>query len=288
MAVIRQPAVHEKAKSYFRKIELEGAVYHNQMVNIAFMLRDDGCSYHQAVFIMHEASETVNRRKPRPGEIEGAVAYAFQCSPDKNSRFGNRSSNKKVRRNQAIIDEWASRGSASALMERSEPIPSSSIDILRFLFDEDDLLHLSPDIFRAQIKSLSEWIDSGLDEMQFFCPCTFKDRKDGRLAKNVLSKKYIVFETDERPYDWDGQAGLIERLNQTLPVNLIVSSGNKSWHSFHLVNGDSSKIEEFRNLSITLGGDFSVQRDSQLVRFPYGKNSKTGNRQEVIYFNRGI
>ena len=69
MAVIKQMPVHEKASRYLRKIEQEGPIYHPQMVNMAFMLRDDGCSYHQAVFIMHEASKTVTRREPRPGEI---------------------------------------------------------------------------------------------------------------------------------------------------------------------------------------------------------------------------
>jgi hypothetical protein len=286
MAVISQMPVHEKASRYLRKIEQEGAIYHPQMVNVAFMLRDDGCSYHQAVFIMHEASKTVTRREPRPGEIEGAVAYAFQCSPDKSSKFSKQST-RKVRRNQAVIDEWASKGSANRLMEMSDQIPDHPSEILEHLFDGDDLLHLSPDIFHDQIVSLSEWIDAGLDKMQYFCPCTFKNRQHGRLAKNVLFRKYIVFETDERPYDWDGQAGLIERLAQALPLVLVVASGNKSWHSFHLANGNESAIEKFNDLVITLGGDHSVTRPAQMVRFPFGTNSRTGNKQKVIYFSRG-
>lgn len=286
MAKLRQMPLHEKAQRYLHQIEREGPIYHPQMVRVAFMLRDDGYSYNQAVFFMHLAAETVTRRKPRPGEIEGAAAYAFQCSPDKDSKLGNRAT-KKVRRNQAVIDEWASRGSADYLMQKSDEIPDNAAQILTEMFDGDDLLHISPDIFHDQIVSLQEWIDAGLNEMQYFCPCTFRDRKHGRLAKNVLFRKYIVFETDERPYDWDGQAGLIERLAQALPLVLVVASGNKSWHSFHLADGNEAAIEKFNDLVITLGGDHSVTRPAQMVRFPYGTNSRTGNKQQVIYYSRG-
>ena len=54
--------------------------------------------------------------------------------------------------------------------------------------------------------------------MQYFCPCVFKGTEKGRLAENVDRRKFIVFETDERPKDWDGQCGLIERLSQELEL----------------------------------------------------------------------
>ena len=46
--------------------------------------------------------------------------------------------------------------------------------------------------------------------MQFFCPCIFKDVETGRLAENVAERKYIVFETDDLPKDWDAQSGLLK------------------------------------------------------------------------------
>jgi NAD kinase len=122
--------------------------------------------------------------------------------------------------------------------------------------------------------------------MQYLCPCIFKATEKGRLKENVDRRRYIVFETDERPGDWDGQAGLIDRLAQELPLRMVLWSGNKSLHAWF--DGSTplkDKIQKFHDLVITLGGDRAVLREAQMVRFPWGTNSKTNNPQKVIYYS---
>ena len=280
-----------KTKSYIEfvndlliRAEKEGMNYHDQMVQIALILTQFKVPFPRIIELMHLASELVWRRKPRIGEIEGIVGWAGQNEGVGGKHEFKRPS-KQVRRNQEIINEWRSKGSIKTLMARSGVIPHNSEVILRELFDEDSLLHLSPDIFRDHIKPLHEWIAGDLTKMQYLCPCTFKNREHGRLAKNVLQRKYVVFETDDLPEDWDGQAGLIERLAQDQQLVLICWSGNFSLHAYYRVNGDQKSVEEFENLAITLSGDPAViRRPAQMVRFPWGKNTKTGNQQQVIYF----
>ena len=284
MAQLSTKSYIEFVNDLLKRAESEGMNYHDQMVQIALILTQFKVPFPRMIELMHLASELVWRRKPRIGEIEGIVGWVGQNEGVGGKHEFKRPS-KQVRRNQEIIDEWRSKGSVKALMARSSAIPDKSEVILKELFDEDSLLHLSPDIFRDHIKSLNEWITEDLTNMQYLCPCSFKDRQHGRLAKNVLHRKYVVFETDDLPEDWDGQAGLIERLSQDQQLILICWSGRASLHAWFRVNGDVKLIEKFEDLAITLSGDPAViRRPAQMVRFPWGKNTKTGNQQQVIYF----
>ena len=102
----RIKAVHSKASS--------GSLgLHEQMLSLAFLLKDAGCEPERAIDLMHLASDDVQRRKPRPGEIEQCVGYAWR-TPSFNSSGGKRRRT-KASRNQTIIDTWASRGKLSQL-----------------------------------------------------------------------------------------------------------------------------------------------------------------------------
>ena len=284
MARLSTKSYIEFVNDLLKRAESEGMNYHDQMVQIALILTQFKVPFPRIIELMHTASELVWRRKPRIGEIEGIVGWVGQNEGVGGKHEFKRPS-KQIRRNQDIIDEWRSKGSVKALMARSSAIPDKSEVILKELFEQDSLLHLSPDIFRDHIKTLDEWIAEDLTNMQYLCPCSFKDRQHGRLAKNVLHRKYVVFETDDLPEDWDGQAGLIERLSQEQQLILICWSGRASLHAWFRVNGDVKLIEKFENLAITLSGDPAViRRPAQMVRFPWGKNTKTGNQQQVIYF----
>ena len=251
------------------------------------------------------------------GRLENVVRWVFQNS-DSSAGVKSKKVN-RVRRNQDTIDAWSAKGSIKSLMAKSDSIPTDSSEILKLLYADQDLLHLSPDIFHDNIMECREWINSDLAKMQYLCPCKFKGKEKGRLAENVAERSFIVFETDERPNDWDGQAGLIERLAQELPLRMVC---NKSLHMVMTIswrinseakaislhkgkekgrlaeNVDSfgatkDRIEQLRHkngcykMVVTLGGDRAVLRAAQMVRFPLGRNSKTGKKQEVIYFRNG-
>ena len=287
MAKLKSKTIHEKFDALYAKVEREGMGFHDQMISVANILRDHGVSPETAVELMHKASEKVSRRRPAIGEIERITAWSYQNKGVMNGMREYHKPKETARRNQAVIDEWASKGSLSSLKSRSKRIPQKADYIIQDLYAEHELLHISEDIYHDTIKSAGDWIDGGLEKMQFFCPATFKGTEKGRLAENVDIRRYIVFETDERPKDWDGQCGLIDRLSQELDLIMVTASGNKSLHAlFDASTPCKDRIAKFMNLVVTLGGDRAVLRPSQMVRFPWGKNTKTNAIQEVIYYAR--
>ena len=266
-----------------KKVEEEALGYHDQMIRICGLLKNEGVSPQDCADLMFKASESVARRKVRTGEIENVVRWVYQ-NPDNSAGVKSRKVN-RLKRNQHTIDAWSAKGSIKSLMAKSDSIPTDPSEILKLLYADQDLLHLSPDIFHDKIMECKEWVNGDLAKMQYLCPCKFKGKEKGRLAENVAERSFIVFETDERPNDWDGQAGLIERLAKELPLRMVLWSGNKSLHAWFDSN-DSNKdqVEQFHKMVVTLGGDRAVLRAAQMVRFPHGKNSKTGKKQEVVYF----
>jgi len=285
MAKLKSKTINEKFATLYNKVEREGMGFHDQMIIVTNILRDHGVEAKTAVELMHKASENVERRRPAIGEIERIVRWSYQ---NKGVVDGNYHKPKQTaRRNQSVIDEWASKGSLSSLKLRSKEIPKKAEYIIEELYAEHELLHISEDIYHDTIKSAGDWVDGGLQGMQYFCPATFKGANKGRLAENVDVRPYLVFETDERPKDWDGQCGLIDRLSQELDLIMVTASGNKSLHAlFDASTPSEDRIARFKDLVVTLGGDRSVLRPSQMVRFPWGVNTKTNTIQEVVYYAR--
>jgi hypothetical protein len=288
MAKLRTKTMAEKFLRLHESIIRGGGMtYHQKMIRAASILRDHKVHPKKAVEIIHEASEKVSRRKPAIGEIERIVAWVYRTKTVMDGMKKYEKPGISARRNQAIIDEWASKGSLKSLKQRSRRIPVKPEWILKDLYHDNELLHISPDIYHDTIKPTSQWIDEGLSGMQYFCPCVFKGTEKGRLAENVDRRKYVVFETDERPQDWDGQCGLIDRLSQELDLVMVTASGNKSLHAlFDTSTPCKDRIQKFTDLVITLGGDLAVLRPAQMVRFPWGINSKTNQVQEVLFYAR--
>ncbi|BAQ84594.1 hypothetical protein [uncultured Mediterranean phage uvMED] len=287
MAKLRTKTMGERTALLYQKAQ-DGMNYNDQMGQVALLCADFNVEPQVACDHMHLAALTVLRRKPKPLEIENWIKWAYDQK--RRSVAGLRSREPKqsqARKNLDVINEWASKGSLQDLMKRSNPIPDRPEQILETLYDDSDLLHISPDIFHDEIQSRDEWIKGGLDGMQYFCPCTFKGRERGRLADNISDRKYLVFETDDMPEDWDSQCGLIDRLAKDQELLVVVTSGNKSLHAtFDVRNLTQESLQKFMDLVITLGGDRAVLRPSQMVRFPFGRNSKTGRKQKVIYYGR--
>lgn len=287
MPKLRRTSFAEKIHALADRVDREGLGFHDQMIRVANLLKSEGVDPVKAIDLMHSASNQVTRRKVRVGEIENVVGWVYQSNGMGGFKSYERPT-QRVKRNQQTIDEWSARGSIKSLMDESDPVPEKPADIINDLFTSDALLHIAPTIFTDKIKSCSEWLKEDLTSMQYLCPCIFKGREKGRLAQNVDHRKYVVFETDEKPGDWDGQAGLIKRLSQELPCKMVVYSGNKSLHSWHIASTPmKDKIQRFHDLVVTLGGDRAVLRAAQMVRFPLGVNTKTNKVQKVIYFRYG-
>jgi hypothetical protein len=273
----------KRFSALLQRAEDECMGFHDMMVRAASVMKRLGKTPEEAIELMHEAAEKVTRRQPATGEVERAVNYCYQQSSVGTGREYEKPNVMKV--NQNLIAEFASKGSIAKLRGKSGPIPEDMATILNDLYGENDLLHLAPDIFRGDVKSQSEWLSNGIGQTQFICPAKFKDRDGGRMAENVDSRKFVVFETDNLPQDWDGQAGLIERLAQELPLRMIVWSGNKSLHAwFDSTTRLKDKVQKFYDLAVQLGGDKAVLRPAQLVRMPWGHRQDNAKVQKVLYY----
>jgi hypothetical protein len=286
MAKLRTKTMAEKIADLFKRATTEGMNYNTQMGHIARICAEFNVPPQVACDHMHMAAHSVLRRKPQALEIENWIKWAYNNNNQSVGGLKGRKKQSQARKNQDIISEWASKGSLQDLMKRSKSIPQTPEPILENLYEDDELLHISPDIYHDTIKPRHQWIKEGLDGMQYFCPCIFKGDQKGRLAENVDQRKYVVFETDDMPQDWDSQCGLIDRLAKELDLVMVVASGNKSLHATFDASTDQGNLQKFMDLVITLGGDRAVLRPSQMVRFPWGKNTKTGQIQKVIYYGR--
>lgn len=284
MAKIRAKSLAEKVSQLFQRASTEGMNYNTQMGHIANLCADFNVDPQVACDHMHLASLKVLRRRPQALEIENWIKWAYQKKQRAVNGLSNYQSKSQAKRNQDIIAEWASKGSLQDLKESSAPIPKSPNDILKQLYQNNDLLHISPNKFQKNVKSRDEWLQDDLGNMQFFCPCVFKNAETGRLADNVSERKFIVFETDDLPQDWDGQCGLIKRLAKDQKLVLVITSSNKSLHAFYEAPQSEAETNKFTDLAITLGADRAVLRQSQMCRFPWGKNTQTGKTQEVFYY----
>ena len=131
MAKLKSKTIHEKFDALYAKVEREGMGFHDQMISVANILRDHGVSPETAVELMHKASEKVTRRRPAIGEIERITAWSYQNKGVMNGMREYHKPKETARRNQAVIDEWASKGSLSSLKSRSKRIPQKQNTLFR-------------------------------------------------------------------------------------------------------------------------------------------------------------
>lgn len=286
MARLGKPA-HKAFADLLAKAEKEGWGYHDMIVRAARLMANLGVPPEDAIDLMEQAAEKVTRRPLGKGEVHNAVGYVYQnqgtIRPYDQAKTGTRVQ-------PALIEEFASKGSVKDLRELSDPIPKDACEILSDLYSPDSLLHLSPHHCQPRdIKTCEEWIKDGVSDRQYICPAHLKDRELGRCQANVLYRHYIVYESD-RPGlggEWDRQAGIIARLKQSLPLRLVVWSGNKSLHSwFDCSTRRKDQVQDFISLCVQLGADPACLRPAQLVRMPFGIRSDNQKLQKVIYYGR--
>lgn len=285
MAKIKKESPHDKLAGLLDSFDKEGYGYHLTILKASRIFKSCNVPPEDACEMMSKASEKVDRRPLQSGEIEKAVNHIYQSDDESFDRIGVRP-NRGVR--DELINEFGTRGDIDDLRSRSKDIPKLPGAILLDLFGPDTLLHLSEEVFDGRVvKTVDEWIDDGLENIQYLTPNPLKTVDRGRCLDNILSRDYIVFESDldNVAGNWDVQAGLIDRLAKDLPLKMIVWSGNKSLHAwFRATDYPEPKVHKFLNLALMLGADKSALRPSQLVRFPWGTRTDNARTQKVIYY----
>jgi len=269
-----------------RKVEDGHMTYHSQQLIISKILEEWGIPKDVVWKEFQAARDKVTRRHASDKELMDCITWKSNGRP---SGRPYEKADPDVTRNQQAIDTWTSRGNIDDLISTSDEIPDDPKKIIEDFFYEHDYLFITDDVCRGEILSAGDWVyEKDLDNMQYICQSVLRDPQAGRNNANVEKQRYYVFESDELPKMWDEQAGLIVRLSQELPLRLVVYSGNKSLHAYFdgSVNR-KDKVKRWFEVAKTLGGDSQVlDKRCQLVRFPLGFNSKTKEKQKVIFYRK--
>ena len=113
-----------------------------------------------------------------------------------------------------------------------------------------------------------------------------------RGNNNVAKFRFLLFEMDETPLEYQKSfwAGIIEE--KLLPVAAVVCSANKSLHALLRMPtcknlNDWKLIVDpfFRNIAVALGADKACRNPARFSRFP-GHQRDPGKFQELLYLAR--
>jgi hypothetical protein len=107
-----------------------------------------------------------------------------------------------------------------------------------------------------------------------------------RCLNNTCERWFLVVEFDHASQD--DQARLHFELAKSQELRMLVYSGNKSIHGWYDVYRKPEKeTKQFMKQATQLGADPMTWIRCQYVRFPGGVNSKTKQKQEILYYNYG-
>lgn len=177
--------------------------------------------------------------------------------------------------------------------ERFDDLTPYSEFILDALFPGNPLLCLAASKRVFNTKPREAW--RGREHAQeFIVPSpmasvrglTQNGKPSQRCLENTGPRKFIVIEFDTGTFD--DHAGLLLHLATWAPLAMVVHSGGKSAHGWFPCKGQpESTIKRFMDYAVGLGADPATWTRCQLVRLPGGTRNN-GNKQRVIYFNRGV
>ena len=286
MPILQRTTLRKLLERVVDKVERGDMTLHNQGVYISQLLKEAGVPNQMIWEELCNARDKVTARRLSDKELMDSLTW--KSSKTDGARSYERQ-DKVTRKCQHAIDTWASRGCVKQLISSSDSIPTNPQEILEDMYLPDENLFIHESIGHGQIKTCKDWCSSDLSKMQYICQSILRDPQAGRNNANVEKQRWYVFETDDLPKLWDEQAGLIVRLSQELPLKMVVYSGSKSLHSFFKGNVPrKDKVTRWFEMAKTLGGDSQVlDVRCQLVRFPWGINTKTNNQQKVIFYRYG-
>lgn len=181
------------------------------------------------------------------------------------------------------------------LKSRSAPIPDGSgVDyFLDGLFPGNPLLCAAKENSSNFLTFAREEARNDLDDATFIVPSPMTAphgmKADGseisaHTLDNTGLRKYLVVEFDHGA-NLDDQAAVIGHLMGYAPLVCVVFSGNKSLHSWFLVEGYAEReVIRFFKYAVKLGADSNMWTRSQFARLPGGWNHDKSSVQMVHYF----
>ena len=206
-------------------------------------------------------------------------------------------------------------GPKSALTELEEKspasIPDSTDEILRCLFDPEELICVANDVRNARTRQLKQFSFAGNAEWIVPNPMSApfvldsEGKRHHRSLANTGPRRFLVCDLDIKPgplFDpliahWakhsvsiqEAEAALIGYLAEYGPLTMVVYSGNVSLQAWFYCQGESetkqSRLRAFFESAMILGADRVGWTRCQLFRMPLGTRSSTGKKQSVHYFD---
>lgn len=130
---------------------------------------------------------------------------------------------------------------------------------------------------KDHFKPVSEWISQDID-FHFTCPSTFKAGSFSRSNENVLSRPFLVIESDTLTQD--ETCSLFKWMKGFLVLRAIIFTGGKSMHGWF----EFPRLDLFEKLKVCLpelGCDEALFKPSQPVRMP---GIKRNDQWQCLYW----
>ena len=142
------------------------------------------------------------------------------------------------------------------------------------LFDDTDTIWIgditdsgSPE-YRYNFRTANQWMKESQCPGQFTCPATFKEGSFSRSKANVVSRPYLVVESDTL---MPAEIGAVFRwLNKYLLLYAVVDTGGKSLHGWFQFP-EPKNIPVLKQIMGQLGCDTKMFSESQPCRMPSAK-----------------
>ena len=173
------------------------------------------------------------------------------------------------------------------------PIPEPPSEQTRMLlggFEPDDVVWIGerydsgrPDSSN-HFKSASGWMKEEQITDPLICPVAFKPNTTARKNENVLTRRFLVVESDVLDKDKVGAVFLWLKDKVELKLVAVIDTAGKSLHAWFDYPGDDD-VEELKLVLPALNCDPKLFTASQPVRLAGGL--RDGKVQRLVYFNGG-
>jgi len=135
----------------------------------------------------------------------------------------------------------------------------------------------------VRFRTAAEWLKEEEAPGAFMCPNTFKPGVSSRSNANLLSRKFIIVESDELSPDEVGAVFKYLQLPEIgLKLKAVTFSGSRSLHAW-FVHPGAERCAEIKAAIMHLKCDPAMMNPSQPTRLPGVVREETGAYQQLIY-----
>jgi hypothetical protein len=146
----------------------------------------------------------------------------------------------------------------------------------------EDASQWQKDRAAKHFRPVSEWLKQTRVPGNFTCPGTFKVGAFSRSNPNVISRPFLVVESDTLVRSQT--LSLIKWLRNFLRLRAVVCTGGKSLHSWFDFPPEPI-LAELKIILPVLGADPALFKSSQPCRLPGAFRKDTGRNQSLIWFD---